>query len=80
MNAAIIQPLLKHLTSTVIGAEKPAELLLTALLADGHVLIEGAPGIGKTTLAHTLASSIGGVFKRIQFTPDLLPSDLIGYN
>lgn len=80
MNAAIIQPLLKHLSSTVIGAEKPAELLLTALLADGHVLIEGAPGIGKTTLAHTLASSIGGVFKRIQFTPDLLPSDLIGYN
>jgi MoxR-like ATPase len=55
-------------------------MLLTALLADGHVLIEGAPGIGKTTLAHTLASSMGGVFKRIQFTPDLLPSDLIGYN
>lgn len=80
MNAAIIQPLLKHLSSTVIGAEKPAEMLLTALLADGHVLIEGAPGIGKTTLAHTLASSIGGVFKRIQFTPDLLPADLIGYN
>ncbi len=80
MNAAIIQPLLKHLSSTVIGAEKPAEMLLTALLADGHVLIEGAPVIGKTTLAHTLASSIGGVFKRIQFTPDLLPADLIGYN
>lgn len=80
MNPAIIQPLLKHLSSTVIGAEKPAEMLLTALLADGHVLIEGAPGIGKTTLAHTLASSIGGVFKRIQFTPDLLPADLIGYN
>ncbi len=80
MNAAIIQPLLKHLSATVIGAEKPAELLLTALLADGHVLIEGAPGIGKTTLAHTLASAIGGVFKRIQFTPDLLPADLIGYN
>ncbi|MES2980830.1 MAG: AAA family ATPase [Verrucomicrobiota bacterium] len=80
MNAAIIQPLFKHLSATVIGAEKPAEMLLTALLADGHVLIEGAPGIGKTTLAHTLASSIGGVFKRIQFTPDLLPADLIGYN
>jgi MoxR-like ATPase len=80
MNASVIQPLLKHLSSTIIGSEKPAEMLLTALLADGHVLIEGAPGIGKTTLAHTLASSMGGVFKRIQFTPDLLPSDLIGYN
>jgi MoxR-like ATPase len=80
MNASVIQPLLKHLSSTIIGAEKPAEMLLTALLADGHVLIEGSPGIGKTTLAHTLASSIGGVFKRIQFTPDLLPADLIGYN
>lgn len=64
----------------MIGAEKPAEMLLTALLADGHVLIEGAPGIGKTTLAHTLARAMGGVFKRVQFTPDLLPADLIGYN
>lgn len=80
MNSSIIAPLHKHLASTVIGAEKPAEMLLTALLANGHVLIEGAPGIGKTTLAHTLASSMGGVFKRVQFTPDLLPADLIGYN
>ncbi len=80
MNSSVINPLLEHLASTVIGAEKPAEMLLTALLADGHALIEGAPGIGKTTLAHTLASSMGGVFKRVQFTPDLLPADLIGYN
>ena len=64
----------------MIGAEEPARMLVTALLADGHVLIEGAPGIGKTTLAHSLASSIGGTFKRVQFTPDLLPSDLLGYN
>lgn len=80
MNASSLSPLLKHLSSTVIGAEKPAELLITALLANGHVLIEGSPGIGKTTLAHTLATSIGGVFKRVQFTPDLLPADLLGYN
>ena len=76
----VLEPLFKHLSQTVIGAEKPAEMLLTALLANGHVLIEGAPGIGKTTLAHTLASSMGGVFKRVQFTPDLLPADLLGYN
>jgi len=80
MNPTVLTPLLDHLTSTVIGAQKPAELLVTALLANGHVLIEGSPGIGKTTLAHTLASSIGGVFKRVQFTPDLLPADLVGYN
>ncbi len=80
MKPSVLEPLLQHLSNTVIGAEKPAELLLTALLANGHVLVEGAPGIGKTTLAHTLASAIGGVFKRVQFTPDLLPADLIGYN
>ena len=80
MRSPELEPLFRHLVETVIGAEKAAEILLTALLGDGHVLIEGAPGIGKTTLAHTLASSIGGEFKRIQFTPDLLPADLLGYN
>lgn len=80
MNSSVLDPLFRHLVDTVIGAEKPAEMLLTALLANGHVLIEGAPGIGKTTLAHTLASSMGGTFKRVQFTPDLLPADLLGYN
>ncbi len=70
----------ERLTDTVLGSEEAATLLLTALLARGHVLIEGAPGIGKTTLGHTLAASIGGVFKRIQFTPDLLPADLLGYS
>ncbi|QTN33408.1 AAA family ATPase [Akkermansiaceae bacterium] len=80
MNPDALQPLLQHLSETVIGAEEPARMLVTALLADGHVLIEGAPGIGKTTLAHTLATSMGGTFKRVQFTPDLLPSDLLGYN
>lgn len=80
MNPAILQPLLKHLGETVIGAEEPARMLLTALLANGHVLIEGSPGIGKTTLAGTLAGGMGGSFRRVQFTPDLLPSDILGYN
>ncbi len=75
-----LHQLRERLAATVLGADQEATLLLTALLAKGHVLIEGAPGIGKTTLAHTLASSIGGVFKRIQFTPDLLPADLLGYS
>lgn len=69
-----------RLHQTVLGSEDASELLLTALLARGHVLIEGAPGIGKTSLASTLAKAIGGVFKRIQFTPDLLPADLLGYS
>ena len=78
MPRAALQLLHQRLTDTVIGSGEAATLLLTALLARGHVLIEGAPGIGKTSLAHTLASSIGGVFKRVQFTPDLLPADLLG--
>src|SRR5918999_4049590 len=54
------------------------ELVLVALLCEGHVLIEDVPGVGKTTLARALAASIGGEFRRIQFTPDLLPSDIAG--
>lgn len=70
----------QRLTSTVLGAEEEAYWLIVALLAHGHVLIQGAPGIGKTTLAQTLASGIDGRFKRVQFTPDLLPSDILGYS
>lgn len=73
-------PLFDHLRGTVIGSEDSARLLLTALLAKGHVLIEGAPGIGKTSLGQALAFSMGGIFKRVQFTPDLMPSDLVGYH
>tara|TARA_R110002096_G_scaffold72931_2_gene173068 strand:- start:299 stop:1198 length:900 start_codon:yes stop_codon:yes gene_type:complete len=75
-----LHQLRQRLVSTVLGAEEPANLLLTALLAKGHALIEGPPGIGKTSIAHALATGIGGTFKRIQFTPDLLPSDILGYN
>jgi len=70
----------ERLTGTVLGAQQPSYLLITALLAGGHVLIQGPPGIGKTTLAATLAKSIESTFSRIQFTPDLLPSDITGYS
>lgn len=75
-----LSPLRNQLLSTVLGSEEAVDLLLISLLARGHSLITGPPGIGKTTLAQTLANSIGGSFKRVQFTPDLLPSDILGYS
>jgi len=75
-----LQALRQRLLDTVLGAEQATDLLLTALLARGHALVTGPPGLGKPTLAHTLADSIDGSFKRLQFTPDLLPSDILGYN
>ena len=80
MSQESLNALRARLTTTVLGSEDSADLLLTALLARGHALVTGPPGIGKTTLAQTLATSIGGSFKRLQFTPDLLPSDILGYN
>lgn len=68
------------LSQSVLGNDRQAELLLVGLLAKGHVLIQGAPGLGKTSLAKSMAASIGGEFKRIQFTPDLLPADILGYS
>ncbi len=64
----------------MIGKKDSIELLLVALIAGGHVLIEDVPGLGKTLLAKSLAKSIGGLFKRVQFTPDLLPADITGFN
>lgn len=62
----------------IVGKQRSIELLLVALLADGHVLLEDIPGLGKTLIAKSLAKSIGGSFKRVQFTPDLLPGDVTG--
>jgi MoxR-like ATPase len=62
----------------IVGQDHLVERLLTALLADGHCLLEGVPGVAKTLAAQTLATAVGGTFSRIQFTPDLVPSDIVG--
>ena len=74
----LVQTLAANVRKVFVGKEQVVEAVLTALLAEGHLLIEDAPGVGKTTLAKSLARSIDCAFKRIQFTPDLLPSDITG--
>jgi len=68
----------QNASRVIVGKEEVIDLLMVALLCEGHVLFEDVPGIGKTTLAKTLAKSLGCTFQRIQFTPDLLPSDITG--
>ncbi|MBE1556729.1 AAA family ATPase [Sporosarcina limicola] len=74
----MIEKVLTNIDQVMIGKRDIAELSVTALLAGGHVLLEDVPGVGKTMMVKALAKSIGADFKRIQFTPDLLPSDVLG--
>ncbi len=69
---------IENVSKVIIGKEDVIQLALVALLAEGHVLFEDVPGVGKTTLSKALARSLGCTFSRIQFTPDLLPSDVTG--
>ena len=70
----------ENISQVIVGKHQTIELLLVALLGEGHVLLEDVPGLGKTLIAKSLARSIGGSFKRVQFTPDLLPADITGFN
>lgn len=70
----------KNISQVIVGKHQTIELLLVALLGEGHILLEDVPGLGKTLIAKSLARSIGGSFKRVQFTPDLLPADITGFN
>jgi MoxR-like ATPase len=74
----ILSQLTQSLRRVYQGSPQPIELLITAWLARGHVLIEDIPGVGKTTLARAFAAAIGGSFKRVQCTPDLMPADITG--
>ena len=70
--------ILENVKKVMIGKEDVAKLVMTSILAGGHVLLEDVPGTGKTVMARTFAKSIDSEFSRIQFTPDLLPSDVTG--
>jgi MoxR-like ATPase len=80
MDIRILQLLKENIKKVMIGNDRTITLLLTAILADGHILLEDVPGTGKTVMAKALARSVSGAFGRIQFTPDLLPSDVTGLN
>src|SRR5437868_3634934 len=75
---SIAERVIANVESVIVGKRDEVELALMALLCQGHVLIEDVPGVGKTVLAKALARSVGCTFRRIQFTPDLLPSDVTG--
>jgi len=76
--AAAMERLLYEVKKVIVGQDHLLERLIVALLARGHVLVEGVPGLAKTMAIKTLAEAIGGDFKRVQFTPDLVPADLVG--
>ncbi len=75
---AVAQRISENVERVIVGKTKEVELALVAMLSQGHVLIEDVPGVGKTMLAKSLSRSIGCTFRRVQFTPDLLPSDVTG--
>ncbi len=78
MNPSDLKPVREHIGSQVIGQRKLIDSMLICLLSNGHLLVEGLPGLAKTTAVKALSEAVEGDFHRVQFTPDLLPSDLIG--
>ncbi|WP_233595874.1 MULTISPECIES: MoxR family ATPase [unclassified Corallococcus] len=75
---AIREGVLHEVRKAVVGQDEPLELMLCGLVAGGHILLEGVPGVAKTLMAKALSRSVGAEFKRIQFTPDLMPADILG--
>ncbi|MBN2032952.1 MAG: MoxR family ATPase [Deltaproteobacteria bacterium] len=80
LDFTLCRRIIDNVSRVIVGKSDVLELVLVALVADGHVLLEDVPGVGKTLIAKALARSFGGLFKRVQFTPDLLPGDITGFN
>jgi len=78
LRAIQLEQALFEMRKVIVGQDRVLERLLVALLADGHALLEGVPGLGKTITVRTMARVLGGTFSRIQFTPDLIPADIVG--
>lgn len=76
----LVEKVKEAISGVIVGKSETIDLMLTAFLCEGHVLLEDVPGVGKTLLARTFAKALGLTFKRVQFTPDLLPSDVTGVN
>src|SRR5438270_13231586 len=76
--STLMQPVLYEVKKTVVGQDHFLERVLVSMLAGGHLLVEGVPGLAKTRRVKTLAATVRGSFRRIQFTPDLVPADLVG--
>ncbi|MCI0897512.1 MAG: AAA family ATPase, partial [Chloroflexi bacterium] len=75
---SIAREIVDNVSKVIVGKKAVIERALAAIIAQGHILIEDVPGVGKTMLAKSISTSMGCSFKRIQFTPDLLPSDIVG--
>ncbi|HUS61141.1 MAG TPA: AAA family ATPase, partial [Acidimicrobiales bacterium] len=76
--AAPLERLFFEMKKVIVGQDRLLERVIVALLARGHCLIEGVPGLAKTLTVETLAAAVGGTYSRVQFTPDLIPSDIVG--
>ncbi|NLL06830.1 MAG: MoxR family ATPase [Clostridiaceae bacterium] len=76
----MVEVIIGNMEKVIVGKRFVIEHILVALLSDGHVLIEDVPGVGKTQIVATLARSVNGIFNRVQFTPDLMPSDIMGFS
>jgi len=79
-NSALLKKIADNIEKVIVGKRYAIELTLVALICNGHVLLEDVPGVGKTSLVSALAKSVSATFKRIQFTPDILPSDITGFS
>src|SRR6476659_1685196 len=78
VDAAQLERVLFEIKRVIVGQDRLVERMLVALLAKGHVLLEGVPGVAKTLAVETLATAVGGKWARLQFTPDLVPADIMG--